>query len=65
MQTGMSAARALLVEAQDGKLAGPEVAAMLEAALPASQPSRAGFMLVLGTYVASALEGAAIDAEYL
>jgi hypothetical protein len=65
MQTGMDAARAVLVQVRDGKIRGEVAAGMIEAALPASQPSRAGFMLVLGTYVASALEGAAIDPEYL
>ena len=59
------AARAVLVQIRDMRADPPTAAGMLEAALPASNPARMDFMLVLADYLCSALEGAAVDPEHL
>lgn len=65
METGIKAAKDALIRIRDQHMDGVAAAGVLDAAMPAEGPPRAGFMRALGTYVATSLEGAAIDPEYL
>ncbi len=65
MKSGAIAARAALIQIRDEGMSGVAAASLLCAAMAAQGVALPDFMLVIGTYLAGALDGVPVDPEYL